>query len=117
MIVQMFKEFGPRLQGKLPGKKAFGRLCELLSAVSSGSPVYLDFNGVELVTGSWINACFVSLLTWAADELNDLFPVICNAKKSWLEELALVAEWTHRCFVVAEGTIPPRRAALVGPLD
>jgi hypothetical protein len=117
MIVQMLKEFGRRLQGKLSGKKAFGRLCELLSAVPPGSPVYLDFTGVELVTGSWINACFVPLLNWAADERNDLFPVICKAEKTWVEELALVAEWTHRCFLLAEGAIPPRRAVLVGPLD
>jgi hypothetical protein len=117
MIVQMLKEFGPRLQGKLAGKRGFGRLCELLSAVPPRSLVFLDFKDVELVTGSWINAVFVPLLNWATDARNDLFPVICNAKKTWLEELALVADWTHRCFLVAEGAIPPRRAVLVGPLD
>lgn len=117
MIVRMSKQFGRRLQGKLAGKRDFARLCELLSNVPAGSVVLLDFEGVELVTGSWINAMFVPFLTWAKDERQDLFPVICNAEKTWLEELALVAEWTHRCFVVAEGPLPPRRAFVVGPLD
>ena len=117
MIVQMLKEFGPRLQGKLPGRKDFARLCDRLSEASPGSIIFLDFAGVELVSGSWINAALVPLLTWAADERNDLFPAICNAKADMLDELALVAKYTHTCFLVASGPIPPRHAALVGPLD
>lgn len=117
MIVEMVQEFGPRLQGKLPGRKDYARLCERLSEVPSGSVVFLDFAGVELVSGSWINAALVPLLAWAADERNDLFPAICNANEAILDELALVAKYTHSCFVAASGPIPPRRAALVGLLD
>jgi hypothetical protein len=117
MIVVIRQELGPRLAGKLPGKKDYARLCELLSEAGSGTVVYLDFTGVEFVSGSWINAALVPLLAWAADERNDLFPAICNAKDEWLDELALVAKYTHTCFLVAQGPIPPRRAALVGLLD
>src|SRR5262245_15054659 len=117
MNVQMLKEFGPRLQGKLPGRKDYARLCELLYDAAPGSVVFLDFAGVELVSGSWINAALVPLLTWAADERNDLFPAICNAGEEILDELALVGRFTHTCFLVAKGPIPPRRATLVGPLD
>lgn len=117
MIVQMLQEFGPRLQGKLPGRKDYARLCERLSEAPSGSVIFLDFAGVELVSGSWINAALVPLLTWAADERNDLFPAICNAKADIQEELALVAKYTHTCFLVAEGAVPPRHATVVGPLD
>jgi hypothetical protein len=117
MIVQMLKEFGSRLGGKLPGKKDYARLCERLSEASPGSVVFLDFAGVEIVSGSWINAALVPLRAWAADERNDLFPVICNATEEMVDELGLVAKYTHTCFVVAEGPIPSHRAALIGPLD
>lgn len=117
MVVQMCQEFGPRLQGKLPGRKDYARLCERLSDAQPGSVVFLDFAGVELVSGSWINTALVPLLAWAADERNDLFPAICNATEDMLEELALVARYTHTCFLVAKGPIPPRRAAVVGTLD
>ena len=71
MIVQILQEFGPRLQGKLPGRKDYARLCERLSGAPPGSVVFLDLAGVELASGSWINAALVPLLAWAADERND----------------------------------------------
>jgi hypothetical protein len=117
MHLEIAKEFGKHLQGKLPGKRHFARLCDLLSSVPPGSVVLLDFAGVDLVTGSWVNAMFGPFFQWASDEHSDLFPIICNVKDEWLDELALVADWTHRCFLVATGSTPPRQAVLVGPLD
>ncbi len=117
MTVQMLKEFGPRLQGKLPGKQDYARLCGILMKSAPGSVVYLDFEGVELVSGSWINAALVPLLAWAADDRNDVFPVIGNASDVILDEIALVAKYTHTCFVIADGRIPPSRAFLLGSLD
>ena len=38
-------------------------------------------------------------------------------KEELLDELALVAKYTHTCFLVAKGSMPPRRATLIGPLD
>ncbi len=117
MIVDMAKTFGRQLQGRLNGRKHFARLCELLSSTPPGEVVLLDYSGVDLVTGSWVNAALVPFFRWAADERNDLFPVISNARPGWLDDLALVAEWTHQCYLVAEGAEPPRRATLVGLLD
>ena len=117
MIVRMREDFGPRLAGKLPGKRDYARLCQLLSEAAPGSMVFLDFTGLEEVSASWFNAALVPLLAWAADDRNDLFPVICNAKEDSLDELALVARYTHTCFLAAEGQIPPRRAAVIGALD
>lgn len=118
MIVSMTANFGPHLQGKLPGKRHFAKLCGVLSNTPPGTTVFLDFSGVEVVTGSWVNSLFVPFFQWANADQNDLFPVICNlAVKEWLDEFALVAEWTHKCFLVANGPIPPKRAKAVGPLD
>ena len=105
------------LQGRPLGRKHYPRLCELLADMQSGEVVLLDFAGVEIVTGSWINEALVPLLRWAADERNDLFPVLLNFEAAWLDELQLVAEWTHNCFLVARGKSLPKSANLVGSLD
>jgi hypothetical protein len=118
MNVSMAAIFGPHLQGKMPGRKHFGKLCELLSGCPPGTIVYLDFSKVEIVTSSWINALFVPFFQWASEEEYDLFPIICNLEdKRWIDEFALVAEWSHRCFLIANGKIPVAKAKAIGPLD
>ena len=117
VTVRIVESFGPQLQGRSLGRKHYARLCELLSDAPPGEVVLLDFSGVDLVTGSWINAMLVPFLRWAAEESNDLYPVICNARKEWLEELQLVAEFNQRCYLVASGKLPPRTATIAGSLD
>jgi hypothetical protein len=44
--------------------------------------------------------------------------VVCNlADKKWEDEFALVADWTHRCFLIASSATAPKRGKAVGPLD
>jgi hypothetical protein len=117
ITVCIVDSFGPQLQGRSVGRKHYARLCELLSDAAEGEMVLLDFSGVELVTGSWINAMLVPFLRWTAEESNDIYPVICNARKEWLEELQLVAEFNQRCYLVASGIMPPRTATIAGSLD
>src|SRR5580704_859291 len=105
------------LQGRPLGRKHYPRLCELLGDVPSGNVALLDFAGVEIVTGSWINEALVPLLRWAADKRNDIFPVLLNFEPAWLDELQMVAEWTHNCFLVARGKSLLKSASLVGSLD
>lgn len=105
------------LQGRPLGRKHYPRLCELLADVPPGDVALLDFADVEIVTGSWINEALVPLLRWAADERNDIFPVLLNFDPAWLDELQMVAEWTHNCFLVSRGKNLPKSASLVGSLD
>lgn len=117
-LVRVADRLGTRfLQGRPLGRKHFARLCEVLSEIPSGDIVLLDFAEAEIVTGSWINEALVPLLRWAADERNDLFPILLNFDSKWLDELQMVAEWTHNCFLVARGKNLPRSASLVGSLD
>lgn len=116
MILRVADTIGKQLQGRLHGRQDFPRLCQMMSTAAPGEVVLLDFTDVELVTGSWLNAALVPLLRWAADERNDLFPVIINARPEWLDDLALVAEFAHQCYLIAEGETP-RSAVLVGSLD
>jgi hypothetical protein len=55
----------PTLQGRPLGRKHYPRLCELLADVPSGDTAVLDFAGVEIVTGSWINEALVPRRTSA----------------------------------------------------
>lgn len=105
------------LQGRPLGRKHYARLCDVLTDVPPGDVALLDFASVEIVTGSWINEALVPLLRWAADERNDIFPVFLNFDAAWLDELQMVAEWTHNCFLVGQGKTLPKAASLVGNLD
>src|SRR5436309_2864550 len=116
--IRVAEQLGTRvLQGRPLGRKHYPRLCELLADAPAGEVVFLDFTGVEIVTGSWINEALVPLLRWAGDERNDIFPVFLNFDAAWQDELQMVAEWTHNCFLVARGKTTPKSASLVGSLD
>lgn len=118
MAIEMAKVFGTQLQGETLGKKHYARIWELLSDTGQGEVVFLDFKGVDVVTGSWISAMLVPLYRRAAEPEIDLFPVLCNASGDWLDDLTLLAKWTHQCFLVADKcTLPPRKATLIGSLD
>lgn len=107
----------PFLQGRPLGRAHFSRLCGLLKDVPPGETVLLDFGEADVVTGSWINEALVPLFEWASHQRNDVFPVIVNFDDDWLDELSLVGELTHSCFLVSNGKRPPKRASLIGKLD
>lgn len=107
----------PFLQGRPLGRAHFPVLCGLLTDVQPGETVLLDFREAEMVTGSWINEALVPLFEWASQKRNDIFPVIVNFNRDWLDELGLVGELTHNCFLVSEGTGSPKTAQLIGKLD
>jgi hypothetical protein len=115
--IPIANHLGTFLQGRPLGKRHYARLCELLSEVPAGGVALLDFARVETVTGSWINAALVPLLRWASDDQNNLFPVLLNFDPKWLDELQLVADWTHNCFLVGRGKALPKSATVIGPLD
>lgn len=118
MILNFADSLDEQLTGRVLGRKHFGQVCDLLASVPKGSTVCFDFSGVKLVTGSWLNAMVVPFWRSTADDHTNLFPILCNASADWLDELRLVAEWNHQCYLVGSGRRkPPRRALLIGSLD
>jgi hypothetical protein len=116
--IELVSSLGPDLQGRLLGRKHFGQVCGMLADSPTGEMVVLDFQGVEMMTGSWANEMIVPLYTWAADPRNDFFPVLRNLRSGWDEELQLLAGWNQQCYLWAKGReARPRRAVLIGPLD
>lgn len=105
------------LQGRPLGRSHYPILCGLLTKTSTNDSVLLDFEGVELVTASWINEAIAPLIEWACGARNDLFPVLINFKADWFDELSVVSELTHKFFLVGEGKDGGSNAILIGKLD
>jgi STAS-like domain of unknown function (DUF4325) len=117
-LIELARSLGPVLQGRLLGRKHFGQVCGMLAETPMGETVVLDFNGVEMMTGSWANEMIVPLYMWAADPRNDLFPVLSNLRLGWDEELQLLAGWNQQCYLWEQGREGrPTRTVLIGPLD
>ena len=118
MVIEIAESLGKQLHGRVQGKKHFAEVCAKLAGSTTGEVVVLDFDRVEIVTGSWVNAMIVPLFRWACDEQTDLYPVLSNVSNGWLDELELVAGWNHQCYLISEGRqAQPRRASLIGKLD
>ena len=116
--IELARTLGSDLQGRLLGRKHYGQTCEILADVPAGDVIMLDFQKVEVVTGSWANEMIVPLYRWAADPRNDLFPILLNLKHRWDEELQLLAQWNQQCYLWAEGRKGlPSRAILIGSLN
>jgi hypothetical protein len=114
--INLAKALGPDLQGRLLGRKHFGQACEILADTPPSEIVALDFSSVDLMTGSWANEMIVPLYKWASDTRNDIFPILCNLKGRWDEDLQLLAEWNQQFYLSCKGD-SPRRAMLIGVLD
>ena len=106
------------LTGKATGRKHYAKICGMLAKARNGEVVFLDFEDVETVTGSWLNMAISPVFRWAAESQNDLFPVLTHFPSAALDELELVAEVNQQCYPVADVKADElRKVLLVGPLD
>jgi hypothetical protein len=118
MIVQVVKLLGKRLLGRTAGKRDFAMLCGEMAHAAQGEPIVLDFAGVEVLTGSWANSALVPLYKWASSDDNNVFPLIYGIEREWLDDLRLIAEWNHHCYLlVSQKKESPRSAMLLGTLE
>ncbi|MEN6407178.1 MAG: DUF4325 domain-containing protein [Thermoguttaceae bacterium] len=118
MLIQMKKVVGSRLLGRLRGKTDYAKICHELAAATPGEIVILDFHGVSLIAGSWANAMLVSFYRQAVEDQMDTFPVLANIDSECLDDLLLVADWNHQCYLhVKDYGNRPDKADLIGSLD
>ena len=111
MIVQIQKlAHRGLLRGRPQGRIHFAELCGLLSEAIAGEVVFLDFKGIKAVNGSWLNAAIGELFRWAAEERNNVFPLLTNFPTSDLDELELVAQVNDQAYPVTDGleSSPPQ---------
>jgi hypothetical protein len=118
MVLDIGKQFGMNLSGRVLGKKHFGQASERLSPVQPGELVILDFSKAEYISASWINAMLVPLSMRAAEEANDLYLILAGFPANSLDDLQLVADQSHLPFLVsAAAKLPVSKAMLIGTLD
>jgi hypothetical protein len=118
MFVHVKKLIGTRLLGRLQGKHDYAIVCKELATVPTGETILLDFSSVSMLSGSWANTMLVPLYRWVVDNQIDLFPVLTNISLDCQDDLHLVAEWNHQCYLHAKGKSgKPSKAVLIGTLD
>lgn len=113
--IKVAKDMGRLLTGRLTGRQHFAKCCELLADVLPGSVVTLDFGGTEYVSASWINAMLLPLISFSADDKNDLYVVVKNFPEMSLDDLQLVAEQNRLPVVVVSDD--GKSGTLYGSLD
>lgn len=110
------EHFGKLLSGKLAARQHFAKACSLLAEVGNGEVVVFDFEGVDYVSGSWINWMLVPLMSYAASDSNDHYPVLINFPLLSLDDLDLIANAEHTPFLVTTGS-KLRDVVVAGELD
>jgi len=118
MLIQMKKLVGTQLFGRLRGKTDYAKICHELAAARPGEIVLLDFTGVSLIAGSWVNTMLVPLYRRVAEDQIDLFLVLTNIDENCVDDLVLVADWNHQCYLhLKDAGNKPDKADLIGSLD
>jgi hypothetical protein len=111
---------GAVLSGALNGRSALGRLLALSAAESSEpEPVFLDFQGVEVATASYLRECVLAFRHAIRGRDSHYYPVIANPNESVRDELLELArargDVFMTCALAEDGTVS--RAALIGYLE
>lgn len=107
------------LAGAGPGMDLRSRLIAALPP-KSDTPVvvFLDLDGVEIVSASFLREAFFELRNWVRRERPDVYPVIANATLAMLEDLEIIAEKRGpmiACDLTDKGHVTALR--IVGQLD
>ena len=79
------------LAGALTGRRILGRLLERVDGEpKSPEPLYLDFNGIELATASFLRECILEFRNTVRRRWTNCYPVVANANDSVTEELCVL---------------------------
>jgi len=123
MVISMVSVGGKRSQslaGATNGRRAFGALLALtVQEPLSPEPLFLDFNGVEIATASYLRESVLHFRDAVRRQHSNLYPVVANAKEQVTEELALLIQASRgvlmTCSLDEQGV--PSRAVLLGELE
>lgn len=75
------------LSGSLLGRKVFADFIAQAPPVENPTVVFLDFEGVEVATSSFLRESVLAFRDTCSQSLVNLYPVVANANESVLEEL------------------------------
>ena len=75
------------LAGGLVGRKLLSILVERTAPQSAPCPAFLDFNGIEVATSSFLREAVIGFRDYTRQSLPSVCPVVCNLGGGVLEEL------------------------------
>ncbi len=117
-VVILLRKYGTLLCGRTLGTQHLGKVYGEVGEVPSGGVVILDFRGVKLISGSWINAMIVPFLHWASNDEANVFPIIRNMGSESLDDLAIVAGLANQCYLITnDGHLPPDYVDIIGRIE
>lgn len=107
------------LAGAAKGKSALGVMISRLPQADLPQLVVLDFDGIEIATGSFLREAVMAFRDYCRSHHPNLYPVIANANAEVIEELAMVLKATGQALVAGSyhGGDQVQEARIVGVLD
>ncbi len=79
------------LAGGLTGRRFLGRLLERVDGEpESPEPLYLDFDGIEMATASFLRECILEFRNIVRRRWTNCYPVVANANDLVTEELSVL---------------------------
>lgn len=79
------------LAGALTGRRILGLLMEQVDGeLETPEPVYLDFQGIEIATASFLRECILECRNLVRRRWTNYYPVVANANDSVMEELSVL---------------------------
>lgn len=108
------------LSGALTGRKTLQALLDRIgSAPRSPETVYLDFEGIEVATASFLRECVLEFRDTVRRRWTNYYPVVANANETIVEELSVLLEPQRDVLLLCEldETETPHRPRLVGDLE
>lgn len=107
------------LSGFARGSLLLGRLIQSAYVKEEPTALYLDFQGVEVATTSYLRASILGFRDHCVKQRLNIFPVVANANEEVIEELRVVLEGRNDAVVVCNlgvnGAVSEKR--IVGSLD
>jgi len=109
----------PVLSGFARGSLLLGKLTETVQIKEEPTAVYLDFQGVEVATSSYLRAGVLGFRDYCVKQRLNIFPIVANANSEIVEELRIALEGRNDAVVVCNvgknGRVSEKR--IVGSLD
>ena len=107
------------LAGAVAGRQILGLLLERIDREPTApEPVYLDFQGVEVATASFLRESIVEFRDIVRRRWTNYYPVVANANDSVTEELSvLVAQRDVLMLCTLDVKGRPRSPRLLGDLE
>lgn len=107
------------LSGAISGRKLLSALVSAVSSTAEPMTVFLDFDGIEVATASFLRESVIGFRDYARRSLPNVYPVVANLSPAVAEELEFFVrargDVLLACGLGLDGEVTASR--LIGELD